>query len=47
MARWSWWVAGKRASGAVLDRYGWFAPGLIHSSAESLHYWGVWWLELV
>ena len=21
-------------------------PGLIHSSAESLHRWGAWWLEL-
>ena len=25
------------AGGAVLRRSGWFDPGLIHSSAESLH----------
>ena len=35
------------ASGAVLHRSGWFTPGLIRSSAESLHRWGVWWPELV
>ncbi|QNJ11199.1 hypothetical protein SynM161_01070 [Synechococcus sp. M16.1] len=35
------------AACAVLHRSGWFDLGLIHSSAESLHRWGVWWLELV
>ena len=33
--------------GAVLSRGGWFDTGLIHSSAESMHWWGAWWLELV
>ena len=35
------------ACGAVLRLGGWFAPGLIHPSAESFHWWGAWWLELV
>jgi len=35
------------SSGAVLRWSGWFDPGVIYSSAESLHQWGAWWLELV